>query len=64
VLRTITAIVARQRDDGSWINGAERWEESQPDLATIYAVLALTAVFFAALLALPIFTVSDGYWIH
>jgi len=30
----------------------------------IYAVLVLTAVFFAALLALPIFTVSDGYWIH
>ena len=30
----------------------------------IYAVLALTAVFFAALLALPIFTVSDGYWIR
>jgi cytochrome c oxidase subunit 4 len=30
----------------------------------IYAVLALTAVFFLALLALPIFTVSDGYWIH
>jgi|SRR6186713_1522089 cytochrome c oxidase subunit IV len=30
----------------------------------IYAVLALTAVFFVALLALPIFTVSDGYWIH
>ena len=30
----------------------------------IYAVLALTAVFFAALLALPIFTVSDGFWIH
>jgi len=30
----------------------------------IYAVLALTAFFFAALMALPIFTVSDGYWIH
>jgi cytochrome c oxidase subunit 4 len=30
----------------------------------IYAVLVLTAVFFAALLALPVFTVSDGYWIH
>jgi cytochrome c oxidase subunit IV len=30
----------------------------------IYAVLALTVVFFAALMALPIFTVSDGYWIH
>jgi cytochrome c oxidase subunit 4 len=30
----------------------------------IYAVLVLTAVFFAALLALPIFTNSNGYWIH
>ena len=30
----------------------------------IYAVLVLTAVFFAALLAIPVFTVSDGYWIH
>ena len=30
----------------------------------IYAVLVLTAVFFVALLALPIFTVSDGYWIR
>lgn len=30
----------------------------------IYAVLALTAFFFAALLALPLFTVSNGYWIH
>jgi cytochrome c oxidase subunit IV len=30
----------------------------------IYAVLALTVVFFAALIALPVFTYSDGYWIH
>lgn len=30
----------------------------------IYAVLALTAVFFAALLALPSLTVENGYWIH
>ena len=30
----------------------------------IYAVLAVTAFFFAALMALPSFTVSDGYWIH
>ena len=30
----------------------------------ILAVLVLTAVFFAALLALPIFTHSNGYWIH
>ena len=30
----------------------------------IYAVLAVTAVFFVALLALPAVTVSNGYWIH
>ena len=30
----------------------------------IYAVMALTVVFFAALLALPVFTHSNGYWIH
>ena len=30
----------------------------------IYAVLALTAFFFAALMALPAATVSDGFWIH
>ena len=29
----------------------------------IYAVLMLTVAFFVALLALPILTVSDGYWI-
>ena len=30
----------------------------------ILAVLVLTVVFFAALLSLPVFTHSDGYWIH
>jgi cytochrome c oxidase subunit 4 len=30
----------------------------------IYAVLVLTVVFFAALLALPALTQSNGYWIH
>jgi cytochrome c oxidase subunit IV len=30
----------------------------------IYAVLALTVVFFAALLALPAITHSNGFWIH
>jgi caa(3)-type oxidase subunit IV len=30
----------------------------------IYAVLALTAAFFFALLALPVLTHSNGYWIH
>jgi cytochrome c oxidase subunit 4 len=29
----------------------------------IYAVLALTAFFFIALLALPVVTVHDGFWI-
>jgi len=30
----------------------------------IYAVLLLTVAFFIALLALPVLTVHDGYWIH
>ncbi|MGE0392738.1 MAG: cytochrome C oxidase subunit IV family protein [Vicinamibacterales bacterium] len=30
----------------------------------ILAVLALTVVFFAVLLALPVLTHSDGFWIH
>jgi caa(3)-type oxidase subunit IV len=30
----------------------------------IYAVLAVTVAFFIALMALPIFTHSDGFWIH
>src|SRR3954470_9963520 len=30
----------------------------------IYAVLALTAAFFIALLTLPVLTVHNGFWIH
>ena len=30
----------------------------------IYAVLALTAAFFVALMVLPLATVSDGFWIR
>ena len=30
----------------------------------IYAVLVLTVVFFVALLALPVVTHSNGFWIH
>ncbi len=30
----------------------------------IYAVLAVTAVFFIALLALPAITHGNGFWIH
>jgi cytochrome c oxidase subunit 4 len=30
----------------------------------IYAVLLVTVAFFIALLALPVLTVHDGFWIH
>jgi cytochrome c oxidase subunit 4 len=30
----------------------------------IYAVLLVTVAFFIVLLALPVLTVHDGYWIH
>jgi cytochrome c oxidase subunit 4 len=30
----------------------------------IYAVLGLTAAFFLVLLAVPVITVNDGFWIH
>ena len=30
----------------------------------IYAVLVLTVVFFIALMALPVITHSNGYWVH
>jgi squalene-hopene/tetraprenyl-beta-curcumene cyclase len=34
-----------QRDDGSWVNEADRWMEGQPALTTAYAMLALQAAF-------------------
>ena len=37
----IDAVVARQRDDGSWRNQADRWMEGMPEMATIFALLAL-----------------------
>lgn len=37
----IAALVAEQRADGSWANEADRWEESEPELVTAYALLAL-----------------------
>jgi hypothetical protein len=37
----IEALAARQRPDGSWKNTAERWEEANEELATIYCILAL-----------------------
>ena len=37
----IAALADRQRADGSWRNPVDRWEEGRPDLATIYALLAI-----------------------
>jgi squalene-hopene/tetraprenyl-beta-curcumene cyclase len=36
-----TALVSRQRKDGSWVNANERWLEGEPVLVTSYALLAL-----------------------
>jgi len=37
----IDALVSRQREDGSWVNTANRWMEDDPNLATCYALIAL-----------------------
>lgn len=37
----IDALVALQREDGSWRNDADRWLEGEAPLATAYALLAL-----------------------
>ncbi|MCH7925963.1 MAG: hypothetical protein IIC51_10560 [Planctomycetes bacterium] len=34
-------LVSLQRDDGSWVNDADRWYEGNPQLVTAYALLAL-----------------------
>lgn len=39
----IDAITSRQHDDGSWTNQADRWMESDPNLVTCYALIALEA---------------------
>ena len=36
------ALIARQQDDGSWINENSRWMEGDPNLVTAYALLALS----------------------
>jgi squalene-hopene/tetraprenyl-beta-curcumene cyclase len=36
-----SAIIARQGDDGSWVNANERWMEGNPVLVTSYALMAL-----------------------
>ncbi len=37
----IDSIIVRQRPNGSWQNPEPRWMEDSPDLATVFAVLAL-----------------------
>ena len=34
-------LAKRQKENGSWVNGAERWLEGDPNLATAYALMAL-----------------------
>lgn len=37
-------LLSLQREDGSWVNDADRWYESNPFLVTAYSVLALQTV--------------------
>lgn len=39
----ISAIVSRQREDGSWANEEDRWMEDDPNLVTAYCLIALQA---------------------
>jgi squalene-hopene/tetraprenyl-beta-curcumene cyclase len=38
----LAELARRQRPDGSWVNGNERWLEGDPNLVTGYALLTLT----------------------
>lgn len=35
-------LAGRQRPDGSWVNGTDRWYESDPNLVTAYSLMALS----------------------
>lgn len=35
-------LAARQKSDGSWVNGTDRWYESDPNLVTAYSLMALS----------------------
>jgi squalene-hopene/tetraprenyl-beta-curcumene cyclase len=39
----IAKLVSLQREDGSWVNEADRWMEDDPNLVTAYALIALQA---------------------
>ena len=38
----VETLATKQRPNGSWINGADRWYEGDPNLLTAYALLALS----------------------
>jgi squalene-hopene/tetraprenyl-beta-curcumene cyclase len=46
----IKALIARQHEDGSWVNTADRWEEGSPVLVTIYCTLALEEILKPAMI--------------
>jgi squalene-hopene/tetraprenyl-beta-curcumene cyclase len=35
-------LASRQKEDGSWVNGNQRWFESDANLSTSFALLALS----------------------
>ncbi len=41
----VDRLAQTQRDDGSWVNEADRWMEGLPALTTAYALLALQAAY-------------------
>ena len=41
----VAKLESLQRDDGSWVNEADRWMEGHPALTTAYTLLALEAAF-------------------
>ncbi len=41
----VAQLAGMQRDDGSWVNEADRWMEGLPALTTAYALLALQAAY-------------------
>jgi cytochrome c oxidase subunit IV len=57
---TVALIVATIK--GALVAGVFMHLRSEQKL--IYAVLVVTVVFFIVLMALPVFTHSNGFWIH
>lgn len=41
------ALLAKQREDGSWANANGRWMESNPVLVTAYCVMALEQIYYS-----------------